>query len=147
MFGTEEAARIIIRELADVPAVTAVIGSRIRFSPIYPGDLAHPGALVYPAFTQYDGPIDTDGTPTYERVDMEVRFIDKGASANTIRAAAKAALGALAGISGLSEVIDGVTWFVTFTATAEAGPPHLLDESSVYRQLGTVYSVEFHRGG
>jgi hypothetical protein len=146
MFGTEEASRIIIRELKSVAPVMAAVDGRIYFSPIYAGDKPLPGALVYPQFTQYDGPIDADGTPTFERVDMEVRFIDKGSSANNIRAAAKAALGALAG-SQYQETIDGVTWLVSLDAISEVTPPALLDGATVYRQLGTVYSVEFHRGG
>lgn len=148
MFGTEEAARIVIRELQTVPEVTAAVGTRIRFMPIYPGDMAHPGVLVYPVFTQYDGPISNDGTPTFERVDMEVRFIDKGTSANAIRAAAKAALGHLAG-GFYQETIDGVNWTVTLTAASEISQPALIDQQTgeIYRQLGTVYTVEFHRGG
>jgi len=148
MFGTEEAAKVIIRELKAVPDVAAAIADRIKFLPIYPGDMAHPGVLVYPMFTQYDGPISEDGTPTFERVDMEVRFIDKGTSANRIRAAAKAALGHLAG-GFYQETIDGVNWTVTLTATAEASQPALIDQQTgeIYRQLGTVFTVEFHRGG
>lgn len=146
MFGTEEAARIILRELALVPAVTDAVGTRMRFLPIYSGDMAHPGVLVYPMYTIYDGPIDADGTPTFERVDMEVRFIDEGASANRIRAAAKASLGALAG-SQHQETIDGVNWLVSLDAISEVSQPALLDGANIYRQMGTVYSVEFHRGG
>ncbi len=146
MFGTEEAARIILRELATVTEVAAAIGTRMYFSPIYPGDQPLPGALVYPQFTQYDGPINGDGTPTYERVDMEVRFIADGTSAGTIRAAARAALAHFGTNAQYTETIDGINWHVSFGATGEV-PPALINDTYIYRQLGTVYTVEFNRGG
>lgn len=145
MFGTEEAARIVTRELKALPAVTSVVGSRIYYLPVFPPDAAFPGCLLYPQYTEYDGSIDSDGDPVFERVDMEVRFIAEGKSASPIRDAAKAQRAALANAQ-FDEVIDGHNWHVQFTPISEVALPALIEGTTYYRQLGTVYTIEFTRG-
>lgn len=146
MFGSEEAARVVIRELATLPEVVAAVGDRGYFAPLYAGD--SPGFLVYPIFTQYDGPVSTDGTPTFERIDLEVRFIDDRNDAGRIRAAALASLGHLANAGPFRETVNGTNWYLSFTPAGES-PPHLVDQQTgdLYRQMGTVYTVEFSIGG
>lgn len=145
MFGTEEAARIVTRELKTLSRVTDVLGNRIFYLPVYPHDAAFPGGLIYPQYTEYDGSIDSDGDPVFERVDLEVRFIAEGKSATPIRDAAKAQRAHLSN-AHFDEVIDGHNWHVQFTPVSEVALPALMEGTSYYRQLGTVYTVEFTRG-
>lgn len=146
MFGSIEAAAIVIRELATIPVVSATLGDRVFFLPAVPRDAEFPCALIYPQITQYDQPINADGTPIQETVSLEVRLIDQGESPEGIYEAAKAQLGFLAG-ARYDEVIDGVEWHVRFEAVSEVGLPALIEDTTFYRQLGTVYTVEFYRGG
>ena len=144
MFGTEEAARIIVRELSAVPDVVSVVGDRIFHLPVFPGDSAFPGVMISPLSSDHNQPINGTGDVYQESVQVEVAFTQKGDSAGSIRAAANAGMKALRG-KQFTEVIDGETWFVSTSSLGGLPRIAFVDEADVYRQLGGVLLIEFSR--
>lgn len=144
MFGTEEAARIIVRELGTITAVTAVVGTRIHYLPVYPGSSEFPGVIITPLASDHHQPVNSDGEVMTEMVQIEVAFTDEGTSANGIRAAANAGMKHLRGLF-VTETIDGDQWTVTFNSLGGLPRLAVADETGTYRQLGGVLQVEFHR--
>lgn len=144
MFGTEEAGRIIVRELGLVSAVTSVVSNRIFMLPVFPGDKDFPGVIITPLSSDHHGPINGGGDFTQEHVQIEVAFTTSAESANGIRSAANAGMAALRG-KHFTETIGGETWFVSISSLGGLPRLGISDGQTVYRQLGGVLLVEFSR--
>lgn len=144
MFGTEEAGRIIIRELGSVGAVTSVVSNRIRMLPVLPGDVDFPAVLITPLASDHHGPVNGTGDFSTEQVQIEVAFTTDKDSSSTIRSAAEAGMSALRGAQ-FSETIDGETWFVSISSLGGLPRTGFADGQDIYRQLGGTLLVEFSR--
>lgn len=144
MFGTEEAGKIIVRELGKVSAVTTVVGTRIRMLPVLPGDVDFPAVLITPLASDHHGPVNGTGDFSKEDVQIEVAFTTDAESASGIRAAAVAGMAALRG-KHFTETIGGESWFVSISSLGGLSRLGFADGQSIYRQLGGVLLIEFSR--
>lgn len=148
MFGSLIATRAIYAALSGNPAITNVVGNSIHSTTIVPSGASLPAIIFYMAQSTYGGAV---GTELAEHIDsetvrFEVRAICKGTSSAPIEPVAYAQLEELAG-SSHDIVVAGVSYLVSFTALGETALNTLIDGANVYKQLGTVYSIDMTRGG
>jgi hypothetical protein len=140
-FGSELVAGIIVAELATVEDVTDAVGSRMHGTTFVPQGGALPALLTYAENSTYPD------SGLFSNLDMEqlrvvVRLICQGTSTQPILDAALAQREALHGF-----VIEQDGYHITFLAIGAVPLTTLQDGGVVYRQLGTVYSVEITTGG
>lgn len=150
MFGAEETARVVKRELLLLPEVSLIVGegidADIHFLPAVPRESGFPCVLTYPRITSYEQAINGAGEITTEIIQFEVRFIDNKSDATRIRAAARAQLQHFNG-KRFDEVVEGRGWTFQFQALGEVEMPHLMEGTDFYSQRGTIYDVTIYLGG
>jgi hypothetical protein len=97
-------------------------------------------------YSEHGGPVTTDASAhtNSETIRLEVKAITKGTSDSEIYPVAKAQFEALAGVNTMHE-FDGESWSLAFVAVGEVPLGTLVDEANIYRQLGTIYSVDVFR--
>lgn len=134
-FGSELVAGIVVAELSGIEDVTDAVGARMFGTTMVPQGQALPALLTYAENSAYSGPIGAE--KAIEQLRIVVRLLCQGTSTAPILAAALAQEEAL---NGLDVEQDGA--YVTFRAVGAVPLTTLQDGGIVYRQLGTVYSVE-----
>jgi len=147
MLGSRIVAPIIVEELGSLAAVTAAIGTRLFGTTIIPLGADLPAGSFYQEFSQYGAPLGLQGAGDLSSETMRwvIRFICEGESDEPILAATEAQLERFHGRQFLRE-IGGVHHYIHFSANSEIPINTLLEDTHVYRQLGTIYDVEITRG-
>ena len=135
-FGSELVAGIILAELATINDVTDAVGTRMHGTTFVPQGGTLPALLTYAENSVYPEP-SLFNSLDFEQLRVVVRLICQGTSTTPILDAALAQREALHGF-----VIEQDGYHVTFVASGAVPLTTLQDGGVVYRQLGTVYSVE-----
>jgi len=150
MFGSKIVSTILYEHLSAITAVTDAMGDRIIGLNAVPQGTTLPAVIFYPEFSAYSGPMGNRvggaGDINFEQMRFVIRLICKGMDTTPIDAAADAQLDHFDGLN-VDVNVNGIMYYVTFTAQGEIPLTSLLDGGTFYRQLGTVYGVEITRGG
>lgn len=129
-------------DITDVIAVPSIGGTMVA-----PPGTTLPALLLYMTASEYGGVV--DATPAAdvnsETIRLEVRAINGGTSDAPVYPVAKAQFTALAGQT-VSHTFDGDDYTLTFMAVGEVPLTTLVDGANLYRQLGTIYTVDVFRG-
>ena len=147
MFGSVVVSDYVYETLAATSGVTNIIpATQFSGAMVAAQGMALPVAIFHMTYSEYGGVLDSTPAANVnsETVRLEVRFIDAGTSDSVIYPAAAASFAALAGVN-VSHVFDGTTYTLTFAAIGEVPLGTLMDGAQIYRQLGTVYSVDVFR--
>ena len=147
MFASVAVADYLYDALGAISGITSVVPTtRMTGAMVVPQGVALPALMFHMVYSEYGGVVDS--TPaqnvTSETLRFEVRIIDDGTSDSVIYPAAKAQFNALAGIQ-VTHTFDGASWFLAFSAVGEIPLTTLMDGANIYRQLGTIYTVDVFR--
>lgn len=149
MFGSEIVSTVLYTELSALPAAASFAG-RIVGAPVLPQKIALPAVLFSPEFSAYSDPMGggarQPGGITYEQLRFSVRVLCAGLSTDPVLALATAQLAHFDG-AAFNTTVDSVSYQLTFMAQGEVPVTTIVDGANVYRQLGTVYTVELVTGG
>ena len=147
MFGSRIVKRVLYEQLSAIPAVTAVVGTRIHYGANHPQNTALPALLYYMEQADYgEGAITTESSEFLreENFRFVVRVDDTGNSDSRIAPVAEAEIAALHGLT-VDTTHNGQNVMVTFAAIGEVPMSPYDDGGTRYQTLGTVYSVELRR--
>lgn len=147
MFASVAVSDYVYDTLSAVPAITNVVpNTQFSGAMVAAQGMALPVVIFHMVASQYGGVIDSTPAANVnsETIRLEVRVIDDGTSDSTIYPVAKAAFGALCGVEA-SHSFDSATWSLTFSAVGEIPLTTLVDGTNIYRQLGTIYTVDVFR--
>lgn len=140
--------QVIYQRLTSSAIITDTVGESAHGLTFVPQDEPLPALLFHYQSTGYPtGSVNTNAADeiNIEELEYVVKFQCEGTSTTPIEAAALEQLRLLAGL--LADVeYDGRSYQISFSAIGEAPLPTLQENQNVYRQLGTVYSVEVVRG-
>lgn len=147
MFGSVVVADYVYQTFANTDAITDVVpATNIAGTMVAPPGTTLPALLIYMTASEYGGVVDSlpAADITSETIRLEVRAIKDGTSDSPVYPVAKAQLTALAGQT-VSHIFDGDTYTLTFSALSEIPLATLVDGANLYRQLGTIYTVDVFR--
>jgi hypothetical protein len=145
-FGSEIVDELLYTELSGLSAVTTAVGPNVLGrSAVIQGDTL-PAVLFYTESSQYDPPAFGGDNIGLEQLRYVVRFISRSASTDPIRAAALAQRQHFNG-TAFDVTSDGHTYLVSFDAQGAFPMTTVVDAGTIYRQLGTIYSVTVTLGG
>ena len=147
MFGTEIVSTVIYQQLTGLPEASSYAGKIIGAS-VIPQNMTLPAVTFAPQFSSYDSPIGAHqpGGITYEQLRFAITVMCAGLSTDPIVALAQAQLDHFDG-SSFPITYGGKNYAVTFLAQGEVPLTTVADGANVYRQLGTVYTVDVTTGG
>lgn len=150
MFGSEVAGAFFRRELLSLAPVTDAVGDRVFNLSMAPLGEAFPLGLQYMEAGNYSGVV--SGEIDFEAMRYVVRFICLGESTNPIKKPAMAQLAHLRSLVGeIDYDADGDEipehYGVEVMASGEWPLTTLQDGKTIYRCLGTFYTVNVSRYG
>lgn len=149
MFGSEIVAGVLYHDLAALPEAAAFAGMIFNL-PVVPQNAPAAFVLFAPEFSAYTDPLGggarQPGGITYEQLRFSIRVICAGASTAPIAALALAQLKHFDSLI-TTTTANGISYQMVFMAQGEVPITTLVDGSNLYRQLGTVYTVELITGG
>jgi len=149
MFGSEIVSTLIYQELTALPEAASFAGKIVGAAVIPQGDRL-PAVTFSPQFSSYDAPLGggahQPGGITFEELRFAITVMCAGLSTDPIIALAQAQLDHFDGAS-FPITYGGRAYFVTFLAQGEVPLTTVADGANVYRQLGTVYTVDVTTGG
>lgn len=145
----EAGSEAVYATLTTIPAVTALVGTRIVNLATWPLDIVFPAAMHYaePGGGGYGGSIAGGGLPETVGLRYVVRFGSEGESTDAIDAAAEAVLARFsagplvspAGFQVIAEALEPWPQMFSYGVLVEGG--------DIYRQTGDFYSLEVLRYG
>lgn len=147
MFGSVVVADYIYKALGAITGITSVIPKpQMVGTMVVPQGVPLPAILFHMTYSEHGGPINTFASAhtNSETLRVEVRVLAESTSDSVIYPIAKAQFTRLAGVNE-THTFDGATWNVSFIAVSEIPLTTLMDGSTIYRQLGTIYSVDVFR--
>jgi hypothetical protein len=150
MFGSEIAGAFFHRELLTLPAVVDTVDGRVFNLSMAPLAEQFPLGLQYMETGNYSGVV--SGEIDFESMRYVVRFIALGESTNPIKRAAMAQLAHFRALTGEIDYDadgDGETehYGLEVMASGEWPLTTLQDGKTIYRCLGTFYTVNVSRYG
>lgn len=147
MFASVAVSDYLYETLSAVTGITTVIPTTsMTGAMVVPQGVALPALLFHMTASQYGGVVNTLAAADVnsETIRVEVRVIGSGTSDSEIYPAAKAQFTALSGAI-VSHSFDGATWNLAISAVGEIPLTTLVDGPNIYRQLGTIYSIDVFR--
>lgn len=150
MFGSEVAGAFFRREMLTLPPVVAAAGDRVFNLSAAPLGEQFPLGLQYMEVGNYSGVV--SGEIDFEAMRYVVRFICTGESTNPIKKAAMAQLAHFRALTGeIFYDADGDDedehYGLEVMASGEWPLTTLQDGKTIYRCLGTFYTVNVSRYG
>lgn len=136
--------QVIYQRLSTDPTIVGTVGESIHGTMAVPQGETLPAMVFYMENSRYDGAVNSAEDINYEEISFIVKFMTDGTSTDPILEAALRQFELLAGLSASVEVGEH-RYTLNFRAESEAPLPTVQEGQYLYRQLGTVYTVEVFR--